>query len=102
MHHGAGFEPTGDIDGAVLMILLVPGKEGLPTYAEREIESWMNLEFVLPVEEVLPADRIAARLAEDDAHGVKGAKQEIGIRISRPGVCESGASGLRELVIQNP
>src|SRR6266851_4837975 len=84
------------------MIFLVPREERLPTHAEREIEAGMNLELILRVEEVLPADRIAARLAENDAHGVEGAEQKVSVWVARPGICESGAAGLGELVIQDP
>src|SRR5437762_6453031 len=102
MDHRAGLETAADIGGSVLVKLLVPGEERLPAYAERKIEARMDLELVLRVKELLPADRIAARLAEDDAHGVEGAKQEIGVGVARPCAGESCAAGLGQLVVQDP
>ncbi len=102
VHHGPGFEMAGNVGGRVLMKLLVPGEEWLPTHAHREIEAGMNFEFVLSVEEMLPADRIAARLAEDHAHRVERSEQEIGVGVARTGAGEGCAAGLGELVVEDP
>src|SRR6266550_385909 len=84
------------------MKLLVPGEKRLPAYAEGEIEPGMEFEFVLAINEVLPTDRIAARLPEDDAHRVEGAEQEIGVGIARSCAGEGRAAGLGQLVVQDP
>src|SRR5437879_1029064 len=102
MDHRAGLETAADIGGSVLVKLLVPGEERLPAYAERKIEARTDLELVLCVEELLRADRITARLAEDDAHRIERPEQEIGIGIARPCASEGRAAGLGQLIVQDP
>src|SRR5712691_5756178 len=62
----------------------------------------MDFELVLAVEKVLPADRIAAWLTENDAHCIEPSEQEIGIGVARSGSRKGRATGLGKLVVQDP
>src|SRR4051794_28358365 len=82
------------------LILLVPGKVGLPPHAIGQCESPRHLELVLEKEAVLPGDRIAARLTKADIQLIEGAQQKVGHCYAGTNSCKGDAAALGEPVVQ--
>ena len=95
MHCRAGRE-AGNIARGVAMEFLVPCQVRFPSSSVGQRQPGVDFEFVLEVEAVFPLDRVAARLAELDAHLVEGAEQKIRHRVTGSDAAEGDAAGLRE------